>query len=266
MSSGASGMEGRAPRSRVKQDWLLVALFALPLGILLARGLALPADVSSALSLQGLPAELRIAAENMLLVPAGAFVAVLFRLTLGIEVLGVVEPIMIAIALQVVGVPQGLAFLAAVLMLVSLLRSPLTPVRADARLAVVLSLAAALVLAGLATGLLPDAAWTREIAFFPVMALCLACDGFSRVLTQEGLLEAIWRTLMTVVAACTTLALANTAAVVDLVFRYPELLLMHTGLIVLISRRFSIRFFGRLAFLARRTPAQHARAATRRNV
>ncbi|HWH39101.1 MAG TPA: 7TM domain-containing protein [Usitatibacter sp.] len=266
MSSGVSGMEGRAPRNRVKQDWLLVALFALPLGILLARGLALPAHVASALSLQGLPPDLRTAAETLLVVPVGAFVAVLFRLTLGIEVLGVLEPIMIAVALQVVGIPQGLAFLAAVLVLVSALRSPLRPVRADARLAVVLSLATGLVFALLATGVIPDEAWTRAIAFFPVIALCLACEGFSRVLNQEGLLEAIWRTLMTVLAACATLALANTATVIDLLFSYPELLLVQTGLIVLISRHFSIRLFGRLGFLARRTPSQHARAATRRNV
>ena len=265
MSGDASGMEGRARRGHAKHDWLVAALFALPLGIMLARGLALPAPVSSALSLQGLPADLRSTAETILVVPAGAFVAVLFRLTLGIEVLGLLEPIMIAVALQVVGVPQGLAFLAAILMLVCALRSPLTPVRADARLAVVLSLATALVFALLATGVIPDDAWTRGIAFFPVIALCLACEGFSRVLAQEGVLEAIWRTLMTVLAACAALALANNAAVVDLVFCYPELLLAHTGLIVLVSRRFSLRLFGRQGFLARRALAHHARAAARRN-
>jgi uncharacterized protein with transglutaminase domain len=265
MSAPASSVETRAPRSHATHDWLLLALFALPLGIMLARGLALPAHLSNALSLHELPAQMRATAEDLLVVPAGAFIVVLFRLTLGIEVLGLVQPIMIAIALQVVGVPHGLAFLAAVLVFVSALRSPLTLVRADARLAVVLSLAATLAFAALATGVLPDVAWTREIAFFPVMALCLACEGFSKVLAQEGLLEAIWRTLMTVLAACAALVLAHTTALVDIVFRFPELLLVHTGFIVLISRRLAIRLFGRQGILARRTLAQPASAAARRN-
>ena len=252
MSAEPRTMEARAPEVRAGPDWLLVALFALPLGIMLARGLVLPAHLSNLMSLQHVPAEMHPALENLLLVPVGALAVVLLRLTLGMEVLGVFQPILMAMAFQVIGVPQGLAFLAAVLVFVCALRSPLTPVRADARFAVALSLLAAALFVVLGVGALQGVAWLREFAFMPVMALCLTCESFSRVLGQEGTIEAVWRTLMTVLAACVALAVATCPSVFDIFVRYPELLLVNTGFTVLISRRFAIRLFDRQAALARR--------------
>jgi hypothetical protein len=265
MSAERHGMEARAPRGHAKHDWLLAALFALPLGVMLARGLALPAPYSSALSLHAVPAELLPALENLLLVPLGALIVVLFRLTLGVELLGVFQPILMAMAFQVIGVPHGLMFLAVVLVFVCALRPPLTPVGADVRLAVLLSLAATLLFVALVVGGLRDITWLRDIAFFPVMALCLACESFSKVLGQDGLIEAIWRTLMTVVAACVTLAFVSSAGVTELFIRYPELLLVAVGFIVLITQRLALRLLDRKGILARRDLANGSRAAARRN-
>jgi len=96
----------------VKRDWLLVALFALPLAIALAKLPMLPTSSvwAGMFSLADLPAQFHKSAENVLFVPLGALVVVLFRLTLGLRVLGLFRPILVAMAFDIIGIPISLAF------------------------------------------------------------------------------------------------------------------------------------------------------------
>src|SRR5215813_15136318 len=73
-----------------KTDWLLVALLGLPLGVALAKLPILPTSAVARrfFSLADLPVHFHSMAENVLMVPLGALVVVIFRLTFGLRVLG----------------------------------------------------------------------------------------------------------------------------------------------------------------------------------
>jgi len=226
-------------------DWLLVAFFALPFVVALAK---LPMFPTSSVcvaffSLVDLPAHYHKAVEAVLFVPVGALVVVLFRLTLGLRVLGLFRPILMAMAFAAIGIPISLAFLLFVLVIIVALRPLLTTDHNYSRVAVLLSLASALLLAPLMAGKWWDVAWLRDIVFFPVIALCLTCESFAKVLGQDGLREAVWRTLTTAAAAFVIVSVVSRPGVLDLFLRFPELLLVQAGCILLINRYLDLRVF-----------------------
>jgi len=243
-------------------DWLLVALFALPLAIALAKLPPLPtaAVVGKFFSLADLPGHFHRTAEEVLLVSLGALVVVIFRLTFGLLVLGLFRPILMAMAFWIVGVPISLGFLLFALVVILLLRPLLQTDHNYARVGVMLSLAAALLFMPLMAGQWWDIAWLREIAFFPVVALCLTCESFAKVLDQDGIREATWRTVTTLVAAGIILALARLPGVLELFLRFPEMLLVQAGLILLINKHLAFRLFEEANPLAME-PAQPIDAA-----
>src|SRR5262249_43789561 len=161
--------------------------------------------------------------ENVLLVPIGAVVVVLFRLTLGVRVLGLFRPILMAMAFDIIGIPLSLIFVLFALLIVVALRPLLNTDHSYSRLAVLLSLAAAL-LAPLMIGRWWDISWFRQVAFFPVIALCLSCESFAKVLHRDGIREAAWRMLTTVVAAAIIVSIMRLPGVISLFLRFPELL------------------------------------------
>jgi len=229
----------------VKRDWLLVALFALPVAIALAKLPMLPSSSvwAGMFSLADLPAQFHKSAENVLFVPLGALVVVLFRLTLGLRVLGLFRPILVAMAFDIIGIPISLAFLLFVLVIIVVLRSLLTTDHTYSRVAILLSLASALLFAPLMAGKWWHVDWLREIVFFPVIALCLTCESFAKVLDEDGIREAVWRTFTTVVAASVIVSLTSLPGVVELFLRFPELLLVQAGCILLINKYLSLRVF-----------------------
>jgi 7 transmembrane helices usually fused to an inactive transglutaminase len=104
----------------------------------------------SVLSLSNLPPHFHRAAENVLLVPLGALVVVLFRSTLGLKVLGLFRPPM-AFAFDAIGIPLSLGFLFFVLVIVVGLRSLLTTDHSYC-VAVFVSLTASMLFAPLIVG------------------------------------------------------------------------------------------------------------------
>jgi len=227
-------------------DWLLGALLVLPLAAALEKWLFANSAFAGFLSLEHLPAALERAVENVLFVPLGAVVVVLFRLTLGIRVLGLFRPILMAMAFAIIGAGLSLGFLAFALAVVVALRPPLRPLHSYARVAVLLSLVGALMLLPLMAGAWWDVPWLREIAFFPVIALCLTCESFARVLDREGLAPAVRRTVATILAAWITFLIASAPGTLELFLRFPELLLAQAGLILLITRYLDLRLLAPL--------------------
>jgi hypothetical protein len=249
-------------------DWLLVALFALPFGVALAKLPMFPTSsvCVSFFSLVDLPAHFHTAVEAVLFVPVGALVVVLFRLTLGLQVLGLFRPILMAIAFAAVGIPISLAFLLFVLIIIVVLRPLLTTDHNYSRVAVLLSLVSALLFAPLMAGKWWDVAWLRDIVFFPVIALCLTCESFAKVLGRNGIREAVWRTFTTAAAACVIVSLVSLPGVLDVFLRFPELLLVQAGCILLINRYLDFRVFEGANPLAMKTTEVAASPATERVV
>jgi len=226
-------------------DWLLVGLFALPLGVALAKIPLLPTSEFSGrfFSLAHLPAHIHQIAENVLLVPLGALVVVIFRLTLGVRVLGLFRPILLTMAFQIIGVRISIAFLLPALVLIAFLRPMLKTNHNYARLGVLLSLASTFLFTPLIAGNWWDITWLRDLVLFPVIALCLTCESFAKVLDRDGICEAAWRTLTTVAAALVILALTRVPGLLEFFLRFPEMLLVQAGCIVMINKHLAFRLF-----------------------
>lgn len=232
-------------RGAAPPDLLLLALFALPLAVSLAKLPIFPgaAVVARFISVADLPAHLREAAENIVFIPLGALVVIAFRLTLGLKVLGLFRPILLALAFTIIGVPLGLAVLVPVLMFVLLLRPLLASGHSYARLAVLLSLVAALLLVPLVVGKWWELSRLQSLAFFPVIALCLTCESFAKTADRDGIPEALWQALMTALAAMVITFVARLAADWELFLRFPELLLTQAGCVLLIKNHLDFRLF-----------------------
>jgi hypothetical protein len=102
----------------------LAALFLIPLALAIGRLPFLPTSsfLTGYFSLAHLSDHFRAALENVLFVPTGALVVVIFRLTLGIQMLGLFRPILLAIAFNIIGIPISVAFLVVVLTFIVFLR------------------------------------------------------------------------------------------------------------------------------------------------
>lgn len=248
--------DGRAGKAgaHAATTWLMATLTGVPLVIALAKIFFLPGDVVALLSLTDLPASLHKAVENALFVPLGAVVVVFFRLTLGIEVLGLFRPILMAVAFSIVGLPLALGFLLFVLVIIVALRGPLRDIHAYARVAVLLSIVAALLLVPLFAGKWWHLRWLEELAFFPVIALCLTCESFAKVADREGLREAVLRTANTLVVAALTYAVTAYPGTVAFFLRFPELLLAQAAFILLMTKHLSLRLFERSPAMLTRSP------------
>ena len=224
-------------------DPVLGVLFALPLLLVLAKVSGAPGSelVSKGVSATDLSPHLRHVAEDILLIPLGAVIVVAVRLTLGLKVLGLFRPILLAMAFHAIGVPLGLAFLTPVLAFVVMLRPFLRTDHNYARLAVLLSLVASFLMLPLIVGHSWDIGWLQRLAGFPIIALCLTCESFAKVADAEGSREAVWRAFTTIAAAIGIMAIANIRGGVELFLRFPELLLAQAGCVLLINKYLNLR-------------------------
>jgi len=94
--------------------WLMTVLLLLPVLIMAGKYPLFPtsAAFTSWFSLVDLPKHVQTHAEYMLFVPLSAVIVAFFRLTLGMPVLSLFRPILVAIAFRMMGFPTGLLFLA----------------------------------------------------------------------------------------------------------------------------------------------------------
>jgi hypothetical protein len=228
-----------------KQKLALRLLFIIPLLVIVGKlPLAPTAEwFTRFLSLSDLSESMESRLRYILFVPLGALMVVFFRLTLGIRVLGPFRSILLAIAFQRTGIPLGLVFLAIVIAIIVSARPMLRDIRLPyfGRVSVTLSEVAVILTITMLAG-----EWLRtnallQVAYFPMIALCLTADGFARVLSKEGLRSALWRGAMTAMVAVLITLLAQNKAAEQALLRYPELLFVQIGCIVVIAKFLDFR-------------------------
>jgi hypothetical protein len=239
---------------RIPGEWLsasLVALFvAVPLAIAAIKLFNLPlGDVlARTISLENLPAEVTAQLRLVLLVPVGAVVVVLFRLTLGLRVLGPFRPILIAIALQLTGLGAGLVFLILVMATIAIIRPLVRGAGLPyfARVAVLVSTVAVFVITTVLASHSLQMDQLLRVAFFPIVVLCLVAESFARTLHDEGARSALWRAVMTILAALLINAIAALPGLMNTLLAFPELTLLTLAMVVAIGNRLDFRFFATL--------------------
>jgi hypothetical protein len=245
-----------------KPKWLMLALFLLPLVIVAGKLPIFPASTTftNLFSVPDLPDRLHRHVEYIIFVPLSALVVAFFRLTLGIQVLGFFRPILLAIAFRIMGLPLGVAFLVVVLAGIALLRPLLRNAPYYARVPMILSLVAAFVLIPVIAGRWWQADWLNHLAYFPVIALGLACEGFVKILDAEGMREAAWRVVTTILVGVVIAAVVKIPGMIAIFFRFPELLIVQAGLILVISEYLDFQCFEGKNPFAARPPAAEANA------
>lgn len=238
-------MNTQTGRIDSKTAGLLAALFLLPLGIMVLKLpiLSTSASFTQWFALEHLPKHMHRHVEFILFVPLGGLVVSFFRLTLGIRVLGLFRPILIAIAFRIMGIPIGLGFLIVVLVLVTFLRPLLRGAPYYARVPVLLSLVATFLVIPVVASQSWPAVWLQHLAYFPIIALCLTCEAFTKALDENGMAEAIWRTITTVTVAAIITGIVRIPEVMQTFLRYPELLVVQAGLILAISEYLDFQVF-----------------------
>ena len=243
-----------------KPKWLMLALFLLPLVIMAGKLPVSPASTvfTNLFSVPDLPDRLHRHVEYIIFVPLSALVVAFFRLTLGIQVLGFFRPILLAIAFRIMGLPLGVAFLVVVLAGIALLRPILRNAPYYARVPVILSLVATFVLIPVIASRWWQADWLNHLAYFPVIALGLACEGFVKILDAEGMREAAWRVVTTILVGVVIAAVVKIPGMIAVFFRLPELLIVQAGLILVISEYLDFGWFEGKNPFAARLPAADA--------
>jgi hypothetical protein len=228
------------------QVGLVSLLFIVPIAIMIGKWSALPTAefLMRWCSLTFLPDEKALAgAGHILFVPLGAVLVVFWRLTLGIRVLGPFRSILLAVAFQFTGIVWGLVFLAVIMAIILAVRPLVRFLRMPyfGRVSSILSVVAAAMVLGLLAS-----AWLREesllhVVSLPIVVLCLMGEGLAKTLAREGPRSALWRGAMTALLAVVITLLTLIPGFRDLLLRYPELLVLQIGVIVLVSRLLDFR-------------------------
>jgi hypothetical protein len=231
------------PASTPQSGLLLALLLGVPVAVCFAKLPVFPGAeiVAQSVSVADLPVHLRRIASEIVFVPLGALVVVAGRVTIGLRVLGLFRPILLAFAFDLIGIPLGLGMLLPVLLLVLLLHPLVATGHSYGRTAVLLSLVAVLLLVPLVVGTRCGLLWLQQLAHFPLIALCLTCESFAKSVARDGVPEALWRAINTMLAAVVITYLAQLAAAFELFLRFPELLLAQAGCVLLIKDRLDLR-------------------------
>jgi len=236
-------------RTKLKDRRCFIILaFALPAALVITRLASLPGAelLDRFFTFTQTSGRLRIHTEEILFVPLCAIVVSFFRLTLGLRVLSPFRPILIAIGFRAVGVPAGIVFLASALALISLVRPFIQRSHTFTRLSITLSMVAIFMLAPVLAGQWLGGGRLSRLSYFPLIALCLTCESFAAVLEKEGAGAALARTCSTVGAALVIIAISRIPGGLELLLRFPELLIAQIGSIVLIEKRFNLRLLAKL--------------------
>ena len=215
------------------------ALLLLPVALIALKQFGPQAEwLSDTLSLETLTPKLQKSAAHILFLPLAAIFVVLFRLTLGIRVLGPFRAILLAWAFQYTGVWIGAILLVVTVAAMVTLRKPVSNLKLPyfARISVMLSAVAVLITLFLLMSTWTGAEWLQGMAHLPVIVLCLISEAFVEVLRKEGYASAVWRMFTTTVLGMAITLVAMWQMPRHVMLANPELVLTQIGLIVVIAR------------------------------
>ncbi len=233
-----------------KEKIAVALLFVIPLLIAAGKWSILPTSdlFLRVFSLNHIPRNMHHRVTYILFVPFGATLVVFFRLFLGIRLLGPFRSILIAVAFQITGIPLGLTFLAMVTGVIVAIRPRIKAIHLPyfARVSVILSAVASLMIIALLSSAWLDLDALRRMAYFPIFALSLTAEGFARTLSKEGLKSATWRGSMTAFVAILITLISQIDGFKNIFLYYPELLIMQMGCIMVIAEFFDLRLLRHL--------------------
>ena len=198
-------------------------------------------------SFEEMPPNLLFHVERLLFMPLAAIIVILFRITLGLRVLGPTRPILIAFAYAAIGIQQGTLFFLMALSIIAMARPKMksSGIPYFARIGMALTLISLLILISIRIGIATHDANFLSLSFLPVIMLTFAAEGFAKTLSKEGLGSAAWRALMTILAATCIWWVFQIQPLGAFFVTHPELLLTQIGIMILISKHLDFRLLQR---------------------
>lgn len=266
--AAASPKRSARERRRVRRRLTMAVLLLVPVVILALKlsGTPLGEALRDALSLHTHVGRINVHVAHVLLVPLGALLAVFFRLTLGIRVLGPFRSVLLAIAFLMTGLTVGLVFVAVVLAAVVAVRPFLSRLKLPyyARLSATLSTVALVIAVTMLVG--RGFGWQEltKAGYFPIVVLSLTAEGFASTYRREGPRSALWRGFATVLLGVLITGIAAIPGFEALLLEYPELLLVEVGLMLAISEFMGFRLLAGLNPPVRRKRRRKKKGAARR--
>ena len=193
-------------------------------------------------SLTWLPAAQRSTVLYLLMIPTGALIIALARLTFGLRVFGL-RAILIAIGFQAIGVVPSVMLILAVIGVTVAVRPAMQRLRLPlfARITVILSLCSTLMVAALLAGPLIKSETLWSMAFFPVIITAMLAEAVAKSITNDSTIMAAWRVGWTIVAAGIIAAIGQTGPAANLMLTFPELMLLQMAAIIVIAEYFDFR-------------------------
>ena len=256
---------------------VLVVAGIVPLIFVLARVLAMPGVgefglpglaalralgnmLNQSLTLLWVPPDDRSSILYLLLLPTGAVLLVLARLTFGLRILGF-RAILLAIGFHMAGLVPSLILIAIVIATIAAIRPSMRRIRLPlfARVSVILCCTAIIMVGALLLAPLLRSEVVWSVAFFPVIILAMMAEGIAKTLANDSLLLATWRAGWTVVVALIIAAISSIPAVRYCALNFPELMLTQLVVVILIAEFLDFRLLERwpakLARLTKDKPA-----------
>lgn len=180
----------------------------------------------------------------LLLLPTAALLISIVRLTFGLRVLGY-RSVLVAVGFYEIGILPSLVVIVVVVGTIILMRPTMQRVRLPlyGRVSIVLSITACILVSSLFIGSWLSSEWIWSLAFFPVIILAMMAESVARTLDAETPRSAAWRLIWTIVIALILVSLMNNQVVVDILLRFPELMLFQLLNIVLVSEYLDLRLF-----------------------
>jgi hypothetical protein len=220
--------------------WRFLAFTLVP-AVLVAVGRwnALPSSAFLArhVSLTTTPIGVQHALTDILLVPIGALLVVIFRLTLGIHVLGPFRSILLAFAFVATGLASGLIFLAVTVVILVVARPFVTALRLPyfGRVSVMISAVALVMVVGTLAGGWLQSTSLINVAHFPIVVLVLVGEKVAVTIRRAGVRCGVWRAATTASIGVVLTGIASIPGFDRLLLGHPELLLAEFAPIVLVS-------------------------------
>lgn len=190
------------------------------------------------ISLYTLPAFQQNTFKQLLLVPIGALVVVIFRILIGVRTMGTFMPVLFALAFIQTSLVSGLIMFFAILSSGLIVRSYLSRLR----LLLVARISAVIIVVIAITSIMSIVSFelgideVLKITFFPMIILSWTIERMSILWEEAGGREAMIQVGGSLLVAIVAYFAMDNSYVRHLTFTFPELLLVLLSIVILIGR------------------------------
>lgn len=186
----------------------------------------------------------------VLLFPFGALVVVFSRNIVGIQTFGAFAPALLAVAFRDTGLFWGVSLFVLILILGTVARIPLERFQLlhIPRLGVLLTTTVIFMLAISVFGVARGYILPTRVSLLPIVIMTMTIERFSVITEEEGLVQALKTSLLTVIVACLAFWVMNWPVLERIVLAFPETLLHVVAMFFIIGRWPGLRLMEYLRF------------------